>query len=139
MMTNDPITLEIIEGPSYSRDADGWEHHAYTVELRRTNHRPMRVPWRQGLGITDDPDPARVLEALLSDAATVNNARSFEEWAADLGYDPDSRKAEGIYKAARKQTDQLCDLLGDDYLDAVFPTEADDFDHERVVKRLVNA
>jgi hypothetical protein len=55
-----------------------------------------------------------VLEALLSDAS-VAGYDQFEEWAADLGYDPDSRKAEKVYQACVEQTAQLRQLLGDDF------------------------
>lgn len=130
------ITLEIIEGPDVRTDEDGWEHYAYTVRLDRTNHLSMTVPWRQGTGITDDPDAASVLEALVMDAATIENADTFEEWAPDLGYDPDSRKAEEIYRQACKQTNDLRILLGGEYRETVFP-EAPDYDSDKAIKRLV--
>lgn len=130
------VTLEIIDGADLKRDADGWEHYAYTVELRRGSE-TMRVPWRQGIGITDDPTAVDVLQSLLMDAATVENARSFEDWAGDLGYDPDSRKAERIYRACEEQTANLRILLGDDYEQAVFPTVH--VDHEQTARRLADA
>lgn len=45
------------------------------------------------------PEAAGVLYCLASDAGGVQNSRGFEDWAADLGYDADSRKAEAIYRA----------------------------------------
>lgn len=137
------VTLEIISGPEYVEDAEGWEHHAYTVRLSRgelgVNHRTIDVPWRQGLGITDDPTAAVVLEALLMDAAGIENARGFEDWATEYGYDPDSRKAEHIYNAATRQTEGLKRLLGDDFERAVFPlsdAERPWCDPERVAEEL---
>jgi hypothetical protein len=41
----------------------------------------------------------------------------FEEWAADLGYDPDSRKAEKLFKTCEKQAGRLRSFLGDDLYD----------------------
>lgn len=46
------------------------------------------------------PDAADVVHCLLMDASGTDE--TFEEWAGNLGYDPDSRKAEGIFKACRE-------------------------------------
>jgi hypothetical protein len=43
------------------------------------------------------PSLADVLSSLCSDADAID-AGSFEEWAGNLGYDPDSRKAEATYR-----------------------------------------
>lgn len=40
-----------------------------------------------------------VLHSLLSDGSAYFDAQRFEDWAADLGYDPDSRKAEATWRA----------------------------------------
>ena len=61
------------------------------------------------------PALAEVLGCLVSDAQSLEGARSFEEWARELGYDPDSRKAERIYKAVVAQTDKLKAALGPVY------------------------
>lgn len=137
MSAGQHITLEIVDGPDYARDEQGWEHHRYEVELRR-GEVSIGVPWLAGLGITEDPTASDVLKALLLDASGVENARgSFEEWAGEYGYDPDSRRAEELFRAVTRQTDLLRVLLGDDFDSAVFPGEADDFESERVVARLV--
>lgn len=78
----DKVTLSIIDGPNYRRDEDGWEHNAYTVELRFQG-RKMRSPWRQGLGITEDPSAESVLESLFLDASGYDNAADFEDWAGE--------------------------------------------------------
>ena len=115
------ITLRILEGPDPQRDEDGWEHNAYTVELRRGTRR-MSVPWKAGMGIEGPPTAADVLECLLSDAASVENAAGdFEEWAPELGYDPDSRRALAVFEALTKQTAKLRRFLGEDFERAVFP------------------
>lgn len=53
-----------------------------------------------------------VLGNLQSEAVGVENSRSFEDWAADFGMDPDSRKAEACYVACREINDDLRKLLG---------------------------
>lgn len=49
-------------------------------------------------GFGDMPDTVDVIASLVRDA-DVLDVGSFEEWAADLGLDPDSRKAEATYRA----------------------------------------
>lgn len=43
------------------------------------------------------PEFADVLYSLLMDASAIDSP-DFESWAEDLGYDPDSRRAEKIYR-----------------------------------------
>lgn len=74
--------------------------------------RSMSMPFSQGPAHTDKPTAVDVLNCLASDAASVDNARSFEEWASDLGYEPDSRKAERTYRVIEKQRDALKRVLG---------------------------
>ena len=44
------------------------------------------------------PELTDILHCHLRDGEPFFNAQSFENWAGDLGYDIDSRKAEGIYR-----------------------------------------
>lgn len=69
------------------------------------------------------PELADVLDNLASDAAGYENARSFEDWASDYGYDTDSRKAERIYSEIKKQVSELRRLLGADYEKVLFEIE----------------
>jgi len=43
------------------------------------------------------PSPTDVVYSLVSDSSVLDSGR-FEEWASELGYDEDSRKAEKIYR-----------------------------------------
>ena len=61
------------------------------------------------------PKLADVLHSLASDADVID-CGTFEEWAGDLGYDTDSRKAEGIYRACLKIALKLRNALGEDGL-----------------------
>lgn len=87
---------------------------AWTVTLRFQG-RQMTVPFYTGPAISQDPTAADVLSCLLSDASSADNARSFEEWASDLGYDTDSRKAEATFKACQRISIKVRKLLGDDF------------------------
>lgn len=62
-----------------------------------------------------EPDTVDVLYSLAMDS-DVLDAGGFESWAADLGYDTDSRKAEGIYQACLDIALKLRSALGDDGL-----------------------
>jgi hypothetical protein len=99
---------ENIEGDNWKRSANPW-----TVVLHRNRHQ-MTVPFYTGSAITEEPDAATVLDCLASDASGFENARSFEDWAEEYGYDTDSRKAERIYKQVERQTKKLQHLLGTD-------------------------
>lgn len=61
------------------------------------------------------PELPDVLDCMASDSATVENARGFEDWAGELGYETDSRAHEKIYKAVQRQRDKLKAFLGDEY------------------------
>jgi len=58
------------------------------------------------------PELDTVLDCLRSDAESWENARNFEDFCAEFGYDTDSRKAEGIYRACGEVAKELKFLLG---------------------------
>lgn len=80
----------------------------------RGNPRSMHVYFSQGSAHTNAPTLAEALDCLASDAAGVEHARSFEEWAEEYGYDTDSRKAEKTYRLCVDQASELRALLGHD-------------------------
>ena len=61
------------------------------------------------------PDPCDVLSSLALDASILD-AGSFEDWASEFGYDPDSRKAEATYRACLEIALKLRQGLGDEGL-----------------------
>lgn len=58
------------------------------------------------------PDSLDVLYSLASDSDVIN-CGTFEEWASNLGYDTDSRKAEAIYRACLEIALKLRNGLGE--------------------------
>ena len=84
----------------------------YKCKLTR-DRKQMTVYFSQGYGISHEPEAADVLNCLADDSAGVSNARSFEEWAEEYGYDTDSRKAEKTYKVCVKQAARLLSFLGE--------------------------
>jgi hypothetical protein len=62
------------------------------------------------------PDRLDVIASFVSDAQCALNAGDFESFAADFGYDTDSRKAESIYRACADTALKLTSALGSDLL-----------------------
>lgn len=58
----------------------------------------MFVPFSMGRGIKRGPVAADVLDCMASEACGFENAKDFEDWAADYGYDLDSYKARMTFK-----------------------------------------
>lgn len=65
-----------------------------------------------------NPNTCDVVYALVSDADVLNSG-GFEDWASELGYDPDSRSAEGVYKACLEIALKLRNGLGEATLAAL--------------------
>lgn len=61
------------------------------------------------------PTASDILDCLASDACGYDDARTFEDWASNYGYDTDSRKAESIYHTIGQQAKALRHFLGRDY------------------------
>jgi hypothetical protein len=104
---------------------DDWHDNAkhYTCVLRK-GRKQMTVPFSLGSAHYGDPTVDRVLDCLASDACGFDNANSFEDWAAEYGYDMDSRKAERTFKTVQRQADKLKAFLGINAFDElVYRTE----------------
>ena len=111
-------TEQVSENPN----APTWEANHYKVVLRR-GRKQLTTYFSTGFGLRGEPTATDVLDCLARDAASVE-CGSFEEWAADLGYDPDSRKAEALFRVCERQTEALRRFLGDGLLrDLMFNTE----------------
>lgn len=122
-IAQDGITAEAEWGetPSWALD----EEHPRTW-YRVTLHYDggaMTVPFGMGSALTEEPTAADVLNCLASDASGYENARTFEEWASEYGYDPDSRSAERTYNLVAEQTAHLRTFLGDQYDAYLWDTE----------------
>jgi hypothetical protein len=86
--------------------------------------RTMATMFHMGIGHNGmAPTVVDVLSSFTADAAGIENAGGFEEWADEYGYDTDSRKAEDTYNATRRQTDQLAEFLGEFYDTALWDTD----------------
>lgn len=95
---------------------DEWQKnaHPWTVTLKY-DRRQMTLEFWTGQGTTTDPQTADVVFCIANDSTSYENAPSFEEWALDMGYDQDSRKAYKIYRTVERQTERFRQLLDEDY------------------------
>lgn len=89
----------------------------WRVTIRKADGRGEIVtPYSMGPAHrTEPPKLDGVLESLSSDWSAVDGA-SFEEWAGDLGYDTDSRKAERIYRVCLESANVARGVLGPDVM-----------------------
>lgn len=55
--------------------------------------------------------------SLALDSQGLESSRGFEDWAAEYGFDTDSRKAEKLYKACLDVSEKLKRFLGDEQYD----------------------
>ena len=109
------ISSEMVgENPNFQDPTPGSWHWKVKLQRRRPR-RQLTTFFTMGPALNREPGVEEVLDCLCSDASTVDNARSFEDWCSDLGYDTDSRKAEKTFKAVETQTGRLKAFLGDEY------------------------
>lgn len=108
----DGIRLRVVGRAPANGDMEG-DH--WRVQLIGPGGK-MSLTFTKGYGHEGKPpDLAEILRCVVSDAETLEGAASFEDWARDLGYSNDSRKAERIYAKVQAQTDKLKACLGPAY------------------------
>lgn len=79
----------------------------------KANGKTYTFYYSQGYGYHHaEPVLASVLESLANDYDP--NDMTFEEFCSNYGYDEDSRKAEKVYRALRKETQALDRLFGEE-------------------------
>ncbi len=94
-------------------DSDRMDH--WKVRFTRPG-RSMTTYFSMGSGHNGrQPDTGEVLECLASDAAGIENARNFDDWCAEYGYDTDSRKAHRTYTICQREASKLKRFLDAGY------------------------
>lgn len=112
------------ENPNMDSDHD-MNHFKVTLRARVDGKRKQFTTFfSMGMGLRGDPQVDDVLDCIASDSASIENARDFEDWAGEFGYDTDSRKAERIYKICQRQAERLKAFVGSEkYTDLLWNTE----------------
>jgi hypothetical protein len=130
------ITATSKQTSGRDRDPDQWSKDAshWRVELNRADSRNfpgINIPYSMGsaygpqpvgppiggyqrMSKQQFPGVEDVLGCIQSDCQSIENARDFADWAADFGYDADSRKAEKIYRTCQDQAQLVRSWLGRD-------------------------
>lgn len=90
----------------------------YHVKLRakKLGNATMRLYFSKGVGLKGAvPTADEVLDCLASDASSIENAGCFAEWASEIGYDEDSRRALKTFNTCERQAQRLNKFLGAEY------------------------
>ncbi len=103
---------EVGENPNMSGMPRGSRHYECVLRRGEDTGDAVTITYSMGPALEREPEVEDVLGCLAMDASTYLNARSFEEWAGELGFDADSRKAERTYQAVGKQVSDLEGLIG---------------------------
>jgi hypothetical protein len=94
----------ILERPDgvgdWGADATHWR-----INIKR-GAEVMTVHYSMGSAHTGEPQDADVFNSLLMDTSDIEG-ETFEDWAENLGYDTDSRKAEKAFNACKEEFESL--------------------------------
>ena len=112
-----PNTYTVHDGKRITMTADqvgvqdgapSWAKQQWNITLRHGRKR-MTFPYYGG-GAASDPTAEDVVEDMVRNAETLQCG--FDVWAADYGYDVDSRSAERIFRACRDLGERFVILVG---------------------------
>lgn len=113
------ITVEVLDRPNCTTEieTDGrlWEHYAYELKvINASEGTEMTIPWRQGIAITQDPGerPELILDCLISDSWSVEQACCFENWAGEYGVDVGSYVQRKLYATLKETAAVFIAFLG---------------------------
>lgn len=130
MRSTKGVKLHKVEYQGIGRLEDGndkpWDHHAWKMWVGST-HMPasdsygvgsaktFEFDFRQGMAHDKAPKLYDLMGCLFADVQGLD--QDFEDWARDLGYDPDSRKALKIFEDCLAESQKLRALFGEPDLD----------------------
>lgn len=103
----------------WAKSASHWKVRLYSGASRRS----YTLYFSQGSGHTEAPAAVDVLDCLQVDAGAASS--TFEDWASDMGYDTDSRQAEGTYRACVVAARRLKHVFGQDGLEELLACDAE--------------
>lgn len=124
LIASEGLTMTVTptdHNPNMDGSSDRMDHWRCVLRTAQYPRRRMTVVFSMGSGHNgQEPELAAVLDCLASDASTLES--SFEDWCADFGYDPDSRKHERTYRTIEKQAAKLRRFLNGPMDDDVYDT-----------------
>lgn len=100
-----------------ARAREGWpegsKHFRVTI-TRRVGGATFSTPYSMGPALSGNPTREDVLHCLIMDASTIwDGCETFEEWADEMGENPDSRKAESVFRACQIIAEELGHMFRD--------------------------
>lgn len=103
----DNIKLSLTRADYTEEDyKDEWKKTANKYKAKIIyNKKSMTTVYYTGSGWKKDPVLEDILGSILQDTTYLDYG--FEDFANEMGYDPDSRKAEKIYKEIQKQAKKI--------------------------------
>lgn len=120
MSTTEQITSTAVPFDGKPPWDDGkWEGTAWMVTLSYDGRR-FTVPFYQGIGIKGAPETKDVVECLLGDSCSADDATDEWDFFSALGFTP-SREAKETYDACVKIAASMHELLGDDFDRFAYP------------------
>lgn len=126
-VANHKITMtsrSIARNPN-TNNAEWKNAHHYEITLKINKLNAFVTYFSMGSAHTKAPTAQDVLNCLSSDSSSIDNSVNFEDWANELGYDPDSRKAEKTFNICVEQARELKQWLGvDTYNELLYSVEA---------------
>src|SRR5438045_6605799 len=109
VITDLKITCRSVPGP----DRPDWPDASHWTVTLTLESRKMTTQYSMGSSHMGKPACATVLGCVASDASNAD--QDFESWAEDLGYDSDSRKAEGVWRACQRTRAELIEWAGEHF------------------------
>jgi len=100
----------VAENP-YMDDSKNMDNFYVTLSRQQ---KVMSLYFSQGRAIKEPPTLESILECLVNEAITVESSDDLQDWAEQLGYDPDDKKTKRTYNIIKKHIKELKNLLGDE-------------------------
>lgn len=111
-----------LDNPNMDCDGDKYPMDHWRCVLRAGTSR-LTITFSMGMAHNGKPPKVYdVLDCLALDSASVEDS-NFENFARDLGFDEDSRKAEKTYKTCKRQSVKLRKFLGDSAYETLLRAE----------------
>lgn len=107
-------SAETGSNPNMDGMSKGSRHYGVTIMRGDGYGYSMEIFYSKGPALPHGVELAEVLSCLADDAAMVDNCGGFSGWCDELGFDSDSRKAEGIYGVCIEQAKLLREMIGND-------------------------
>lgn len=120
--TRAPENPDMQSDPKWAAEASHWRCRFFAVLPDSSNG--FTCYFSQGSAFKEPPTAADVLGCLAGDVASVQDG-DFEEWAAELGYDPDSRRAHATWEKVKSHADQIEEWLGENAFRDFLEVEAE--------------